>query len=137
MTSMMTMMAPTARAAARMTASGRFTRRIGGFLPLPDPRRRGDVGGQIGHDDVDLIDLQPGQFRDPVADVAADLIGDLENGGRPADTDFQADERFGAIDLDRGFGQRIQVSAAYAQMPGAGDGAAEHAGPRRAGVGVL
>ena len=69
--------------------------------------------------------------------MAADLLGDLEYGGGPADTYFQADERFGAIDLDGGFGQRVHVGAAHAQIPGAGDGAAEHAGHRRPGVGVL
>src|SRR5690348_5782950 len=56
------------------------------FLPLPDPARRGDVGGQIGNGDVDFVDVQPGQLPDPVADVAADLPGDLRNGCGPADT---------------------------------------------------
>ena len=45
--------------------------------PLPDPGRWGDVGGQVGHDDVHFVDLQPGQVPDPVGDLAADLPGDV------------------------------------------------------------
>ena len=40
------------------------------------------------------IDVQPGQFPDPVADVLADLPGDFGHRRGPADTDFQVHERF-------------------------------------------
>ena len=89
MTSTMTMTLAPARATARMRASGRLSRRICVPLPLPDSRRRGDIGGQVRDDDVDLIDIQPGQFPYPVTDVATDLPGDVGNGCGPADADPQ------------------------------------------------
>src|SRR5450432_3496467 len=98
MTSMMTMMLALARATARTRASGRLSRRICGSS-LPDSRGRGDIGGQVSDDDVDFVDFQPGQFPDPVADVAADLLGDVENRCGPADTDLQGHESLGAVDV--------------------------------------
>src|ERR1039457_1463799 len=103
MTSMMTMMLAPARATARMSASGRLSRRICGSS-LPDARRRGDIGSQVSDDDVDFADVQPGQLPDPVADVAADLLGDVGNGCGPADADLpghdaaqQADRRSSGV----------------------------------------
>src|ERR1700744_3616527 len=73
MTSAITTTLPASRAAARMKASGRFTRRICGLL-LVDPRWRGDVGSEVGYDDVYLVDFQPGQVPDPVSNVAASRV---------------------------------------------------------------
>src|SRR5450759_3496921 len=98
MTSMMTMMLAPARATARMRASGRLSRRICGSS-LPDSRRRGYIGGKVSDNDVDFFDVQPGQLPDPVADVAANLRGDIENRCGPADADLQSHERLGPIDV--------------------------------------
>src|ERR1017187_4749441 len=136
MTSMMTMMLAPARATARMSASGRLSRRICGSSLL-DSWRRGDIGGQVSDNNVDFFDVQPGQLPDPVADVAADLLGDVENRCGPADADLQGHESLGTIDVHGCLRQRLQIGAAHAEMSRARDRVTQHASRRSSGVGVF